>query len=159
MPRSKALWLAGPALLAAGCVDSGNRGWDLGRWHPPLVGEPQVEAYRGVHEGRIGVACVRGGEPTVFIETWRALSPEGPPKPTTLTYRIDGVERSAPGMLGRSRFAFPGDATPVLIEQLAQGARLEALLPIHGGGVYPVTFEIGNFATAHRWVRDECAQL
>ena len=150
----KALWLAGPLLLAASCVDSGNRGWDLGRWDPPLVSEPQVEAYRGVHEGRIGIACVRGGEPAVFIETWRALVPAGPPTPAALTYRIDGTERSAAGLLGPSRFEFSSGATPALLEQFAQGARLEALLPVHGGGVYPVTFDIDDFASAHRWVRD-----
>jgi hypothetical protein len=140
-------------------VNSGNYGWDLGRWDPPLVAEPQVEAFRGVAEGRIMLACTRGRPIRVIIETWRPLVPAGPARPATLTYRIDGVERSAPGLLGPNRFAFAGDATPALLAELARGSDLEALVPVHGGGVYPVTFDISDLAAAQQWVGRECADL
>lgn len=144
------------ALAAGSCVDSGNRGWDLGHWSPPLVESEQVEAYRGVHEGRIGVSCIRGGEPRLFIETWRPLTAEEPSE-VTMSYRLDGREHAVAGQLSRSRFVAPASAD--LIAELSQGSSLEALIPVDGGGVYPVTFDVGDFTHALEWVRTECAQL
>jgi hypothetical protein len=149
--------LLGLALAAASCVESGNYGWDLGQWEPPLVAAPEVEAFRGVHEGRIGLRCRKGGEPVMFVETWRPLVPAGAPGAATMTYRVDGAEHSAPGRLGPRGFEFA--AHPALLRRLAEASHLEALVPVHGGGVYPVTFDIGDFARAHEWVRGECAKL
>ncbi|HYD24448.1 MAG TPA: hypothetical protein VEB68_06605 [Croceibacterium sp.] len=147
------------ALVAAGCVDSGNRGWDLGRWSPPLVAQAHVEAFRGVHEGRIGLRCMAGGTPTVFVETWRPVTAGGAAVAASMTYRIGGEEHSAPGRLGPHAFELPAEATPELLRQLEQASRIEVLVPLDGGGVYPVTFDVSDFAHAHDWVRDECRQL
>jgi hypothetical protein len=147
------------AFAATGCVESGNYGWDLGRWEPPLVAEPEVEAFRGVHEGRIGLRCVRGGEPSLFIETWRPLLADSPAREATLTYRIEGVGHSTRGRLGPKRFDFDAASTPALLEQLTNASHLEALIPVDGGRVYPVTFNVSDFAQAHAWVRGECREL
>ncbi len=152
----RAFLVLGLALVAGSCVESGNHGWDLGRWDPPLVRESEVEAFRGVHEGRIGLRCRRGGAVTVFVETWRPLVPAGRVRAASLTYRLDGTEHSAPGLLAPKRFEFNGDATPKLLRQLAGASSMEALIPVEGGGVYPVTFDVTDFSTAHDWVRGEC---
>ena len=147
------------ALLSAGCVESGNYRWDFGRWEPPLVSAEVVEAYRGVHGGRIGLFGTAGGIPRLFVETWRPLVPAGPAQRAAMTYRVDGREHTVPGTLEPRRFAVLDEAMPELLRQLAEPGKLEALVPVAGGGVYPIAFDVSDFSAGHDWVRDECRDL
>jgi hypothetical protein len=147
------------ALLAGSCVESGNYGWDLGRWQPPLSAEAQVEAFRGVHEGRIGLVCRKGGAPTLFVETWRPLVPEGAGSVATMTYRVGEAEFTAAGMLDAHRFEVEARAADDVLMQVAAADEVEVLVPVNGGGVYPITFDVSELAQARDWVRAECQQL
>ena len=150
------------AALLAGCVDSGNRGWDLNRWDDPAGGAPFVEAYRGVHAGRIVFRCARGGAPELVIEAWRPLaSPAEGAAPRRMAYRADGREGSAVGIVEGNRIRFPlaAPGSAPLAADLAKADDLEALLPLSGGAVFPVGFDISDSSHALKWVEAECRDL
>jgi hypothetical protein len=162
--RIRAALLLATCLAAGGCIDSGNRGWDLGPEPDPAGGVPMEQAWRGVHEGRIGFRC-RGGEVLLFVETWHPLGvPPGQRVPMELGYRFDvakGSLATVPGVATARGIEVPaprvgeGAANP-LLQGLGKGAD-ELLITLRGKGHgINILFDVEDAAHAHDHVQGTC---
>lgn len=146
-------------LLLGGCIDSGNKGWDFDAGSDPS-GAWRVQAWRGVHEGRLGFRCGPDGETKLFVETWDRLRPSAGPLVMQYAFTLDAARRplaALPAGLGIEAPApalGEGAATPFLRE-LAMADALHVVLP---GADHLVTasFDVSDAAHAHQWVTGEC---
>ena len=87
-------------LALAGCIGSGNHGWDYGSEPDPAGGPSIQQAWRGVHEGRIGFRC-REGRVLLFVETWHPLDvPPGQRLLMQLGYRFEAAGPSGDSVTG-----------------------------------------------------------
>lgn len=159
----KALLLAG-FLGLAGCIGSGNYGWDLGGEPDPETGAHMPQAWRGVHGGRIGFRC-RRGEVLLFVESWHPLRvPPGQRVPMEVFYLFDvanGTRESIQGMATARGVEIPagqvGDGAPnTLLQGLTNDA--DELLVMLEGGRHSVSilFDIEDAGHAHRHVAGQC---
>ena len=161
--KFKPVLLAGCLTLAA-CIDSGNRGWDLGP-EPDLVGGTAMpQAWRGVHAGRIGFRC-REGRVLLFVETWHPLAvPLGQRTPMSLDYRFNVAgdkEGSVEGVATSRGIEIPaasiGQGAPNdLLRRLSDDASdLVVGLPGARHGI-TIKFDVSAAGHAHRLVLGEC---
>lgn len=151
---------------AAGCIDSGNRGWDLGS-EPDLAGGASMEqAWRGVHEGRIGFRC-RDGQVLLFVETWHPLKvPVGQRLAAKLDYRFEAPGESLGEVGGLATFR--GIEIPA--PQVGEGASSTLLrgltddaddLFVNLAGVrhlISIRFDVEDAAYAHKNVSEGCGE-
>ena len=148
----------------AGCIDSGNQGWDFGAEPDPAGGPSSQQAWRGVHEGRIGFRC-RDGRVSLFVETWHPLDvPPGQTLPRKLTYRFDaGGENlgSVEGTATSRGIEIPADrvgegAPNALLRGLTDSAD-ELVVSLAGAGhLINIKFDVSDAAHAHRHAAGGC---
>ena len=153
-------------LALAGCINSGNHGWDLGAEPDPEGGPAMQQAWRGVHEGRIGFRC-RAGKVVLFVETWHPLPvPPGRTQPMQLSYRFDVSGEQQDGVDGVGTWrgievpaprVGPG-APNALLRGLTDDA--DDLLVTLKGANHLITakFDIGRAAHAHDHVSGVCGR-
>ena len=163
--REKTKWLAAAAcLVLAGCVESANRGWDFGAEPDPGGGPPMQQAWRGVHEGRIGFRC-RDGQVMLFVETWHPLDvPEGELRPMEMGYRFDvGGETSSSvqGLATRRGIEIPAvrvgeGAADDLLRGLRDDADELAVTLDGATHLISIVFDVENAAHAHRHAQEGC---
>ena len=156
--------LAAACLALAGCIDSGNRGWDFGAEPDPAGGPPLQQAWRGVHEGRIGFRC-REGRVLLFVETWHPLDvPPGERRPMDLGYRFDvGGEQlgTVRGIANARGIEVPADqvgeqAADPLLRGLTDNA--DELFVSLDGAVHGINirFDISDAGHAHAHAQGGC---
>ena len=164
-PASKGMLLT-TWLAVGGCIDSGNRGWDLGS-EPDLAGGASMEqAWRGVHEGRIGFRC-RGGQVLLFVETWHPLDvPAGRRIPAKLVYRFDVGAES----LGEIEGLATSRGIEIPAPQVGEGAPNSLMrgltdhadeLVVNLKGVrhlISIKFDVEDAAHAHNHAKRGCGQ-
>ena len=147
-----------------GCVEGVNRGWDFGGEPDPAGGPRMQQAWRGVHEGRIGFRC-REGQIVLFVETWHPLKvPPGQRVPMELGYQFDvagGQRETIRGMATSRGIEVPAEqvgdgASNTLLRGLRDDA--DELLVTLDGAAHGISilFDIEDAAHAHRHVRDGC---
>ncbi|MDB5695094.1 MAG: hypothetical protein JWN21_637 [Sphingomonas bacterium] len=153
------------ACLAIGaCINSGNQGWDFGGEPDPAGGPAMQQAWRGVHEGRLGFRC-RDGRVVLFVETWHPLKvPAGRAAPMQLGYRFEaGGDQlgSVEGVASTRGIEIPaptvGERAPnALLRGLTDGAD-DLFVTLTGAGhLVTIRFDIGHAAHAHRHVQSAC---
>ena len=158
--------LLGACLALSGCIDSGNRGWDLGP-EPDLTGGPPMEqAWRGVHGGRIGFRC-RAGQMFLFVESWDPLDvPPGERRPMDLGYQFDvksGTRQTVQGLATVRGIEMPaervGEGAPnALLSRLTDDAD-ELLVTLKGAmHLNSILFDIEDIGHAHRHVQGSCTR-
>ena len=161
---AKAMILASCLGLSA-CIQSANEGWDFGG-EPGEEGEPlMVQAWRGVHGGRIGFRC-RAQQVLLFVESWHPLPvPAGRRVPMRMSFSFDvasGYQGSIDGLATSRGIEFPAPAIGegaenTLLRGLHDGA--DELLVSMDGAVHRISilFDIENAGHAHRHVAGGCA--
>lgn len=163
LPKALLLTLC---LTLFGCIDSGNRGWDLGPEPDPAGGALMEQAWRGVHGGRIGFRC-RGGQTFLFIETWDPLDvPPGQQLPRDLIYQFEvkaGSRETVQGMATSRGIEIlakrVGEGAPnTLLRRLTDEAD-ELLVTLKGAThLNTVLFDIEDIGHAHRHVQGSCTR-
>lgn len=152
------------SLALAGCIDSGNKGWDFGGEPDPAGGPVMEQAWRGVHEGRVGFRC-RNGQILFFVETWHPLPvPAGERRPMTLSYSFEvgsGERQSIQGVATTRGIEIPaatsGEGAPnSLLRGLDDDA--DELLVILDGAKHLISilFDVDDAGHAHRHVQGGC---
>jgi hypothetical protein len=153
------------AIALAGCIDSGNHGWDFGGQIDPQTGAVMSQAWRGVHGGRIGFRC-REDQLLLFVESWHPLrAPPGQAVPMEMGFRFDvgsGAEQQRiQGMATSRGIEIPaprvGEGAPnPLLAGLTDGAdELVVTLPGERHQV-SILFDVDYAANAHEHVAGGC---
>jgi hypothetical protein len=154
------------AIALAGCIDSGNRGWDFGGQIDPQTGAVMSQAWRGVHAGRIGFRC-REDQLLLFVESWHPLRvPAGERVPMEMGYTFDvgsGASERIQGMATPRGIEIPspriGDGAPnALLSGLTDDAD-ELLVTLEGERhQIGILFDVDDAAHAYHHVAGGCGR-